>query len=242
VSTDTRPAFYALAGGGWRDYVTLLHPPYTAWHLSYIVVGGCLAPVVAWGRLSAAVAAFAFAVGVGAHALDELAGRPLKTRIPDVVLVALAVVSIAGACAIGIVGAVTFEPWLALLVPLGLFLVLAYNLELAGGRFHSDLWFGLAWGGFPVLAGYAAVSGTLGVAALLGAAFAVLLSLAQRVLSNDVRFVRRRVLAVRGELELRAGGSEPLDPERLTRAPETALRLLSATAVVLAAALVAMRI
>ena len=114
--------------------MTLLHPPYTAWHLSYVVIGGCLAPVVAWDRLGAAVIAFALAVGVGAHALDELNGRPLRTKIPDGVLVALAGVSIAGACAIGIVGALTFKAWLALLVPVGVFLVLAYNLELGGGR------------------------------------------------------------------------------------------------------------
>ena len=154
-----RPSWYALDQGGWRDYVTLLHLPYTAWHLSYVVIGGCLAPAIAWGRLGAAVAAFALAVGIGAHALDELRGRPLRTRIPDAVLAALAVVSIGAACAIGIVGALTFRPWLLALVPIGLFLVVAYNLELFGGRFHSDLWFGLAWGGFPLLAGYAAVAG-----------------------------------------------------------------------------------
>src|SRR5205814_959916 len=135
--------------GGWRDYVTLLHPPYTAWHLCYVVIGGCLAPVVAWDRLGAVVVAFALAVGVGAHALDELNGRPLRTRIPDRVLVGLAGVSIAGACAIGVLGAVVFKAWLGLLIPIGLFLVLAYNMELAGARFHTDLWFGLAWGGVP---------------------------------------------------------------------------------------------
>jgi UbiA prenyltransferase family len=237
-----RPAWYALRAGGWRDYATILHLPYSAWHLSYVVIGGCLAPVVAWGRLGAAVGAFALALGIGAHALDELHGRPLRTRIPDAVLVALAAVSIAAACAIGVVGAAAYEPWLALLVPVGLFLVLAYNLELAGARFHTDLWFGLAWGGFPVLCGYAAVAGEIGVAAVLAAAFAVLLSLAQRTLSNHVRHVRRRAVAVRGTLELRDGRSEPLDPDRLTAAAETALRLLSAATVVLAAALVATRI
>ena len=239
---SARPSWYALETGGWRDYVTLLHPPYTAWHLSYVVIGGCLAPAVAWGRLGAAVAAFALAVGVGAHALDELSGRPLRTSIPAPVLVGLAAVSILGACAIGVVGAVTFEPWLVVLVPVGLFLVLAYNLELLGGRFHSDLWFGLAWGGFPVICGYAAVAGDLGVAAFLGAAFGVLLSLAQRVLSNDVRRVRRRVVRVSGELELEDGEREQLAAEHLIVGEERGLRLLAATVVVLAAALVAFRI
>ena len=219
-----RPSWYALDQGGWRDYVTLLHLPYTAWHLSYVVIGGCLAPAIAWGRLGAAVAAFALAVGIGAHALDELRGRPLRTRIPDAVLAALAVVSIGAACAIGIVGALTFRPWLLALVPIGLFLVVAYNLELFGGRFHSDLWFGLAWGGFPLLAGYAAVAGELAVEAALAAAFAVLLSLAQRVLSNRVRFVRRHVTAVHGELELADGSRETLvrrgSPQRRSRASD----------------------
>jgi hypothetical protein len=237
-----RPSFYALAPGGWRDYVTLLHPPYTAWHLSYVVIGGCLAPAVAWGRLGAAVAAFALAVGIGAHALDELRGRPLRTAIPDGVLLALAVVSIGAACAIGLVGAATFEAWIALLVPLGLFLVLAYNLELAGGRFHTDLWFGLAWGGFPVVCGYAAVSGDLDVVAFVAAAFAVILSLAQRALSSHVRFVRRRVTAVEGELELSDGSRRRLDTTSLIAAEERGLRLLAAATVVLAAALVAFRI
>jgi hypothetical protein len=238
----SRPAWYALERGGWRDYVTLLHPPYTAWHLSYVVIGGCLAPVVAWDRLGAAVAAFALALGVGAHALDELNGRPLRTKIPDRVLVALAAVSIGGACAIGVAGALTFKAWLALLIPIGLFLVLAYNLELAGGRFHSDIWFGLAWGGFPVLNGYAAVAGDLRGVTVLAAVFAVLLSLAQRTLSNHVRYVRRRVIAVRGELELTDASREPLDARRLTAPAETGLRLLSLATVVLAATLVAFRI
>jgi hypothetical protein len=239
---SARPAWYALETGGWRDYVTLLHPPYTAWHLSYVVIGGCLAPAVAWGRLGAAVVAFALAVGIGAHALDELSGRPLRTSIPGPVLAVLAAVSIAGACVIGVVGAVTFEAWLLLLVPVGLFLVLAYNLELLGGRFHADLWFGLAWGGFPVICGYAAVAGDLGVAAFLGAAFGVLLSLAQRVLSNDVRHVRRRVANVSGELELRDGSRMPLEPDSLIAAAERGLRLLAAAVVVLAAALVVVRL
>jgi hypothetical protein len=242
VPPVARPAWYALERGGWRDYVTLLHPPYTAWHLSYVVIGGCLAPVVAWERLGAAVAAFALAVGVGAHALDELKGRPLRTKIPDRVLVWLAGVSIGGACTIGVVGAVTFEAWLALLIPIGLFLVLAYNLELAGGRFHSDLWFGLAWGGFPVLNGYAAVAGDLRGVTVLAALFAVLLSLAQRALSSHVRYVRRRVIAVRGELELADASRQPLDARRLTAPAETGLRLLALATVVLAATLVALRI
>ena len=185
-----RPSWYALDQGGWRDYVTLLHLPYTAWHLSYVVIGGCLAPAIAWGRLGAAVAAFARLWGSARTPWTSFCGRPLRTRIPDAVLVGLAVVSIGAACAIGVVGA--DAPAVA---PRA-----RSDRSLHGRRLQPravrralppDLWFGLAWGGFPLLAGYAAVAGELAVEAAVAAAFAVLLSLAQRVLSNRVRFVRR---------------------------------------------------
>jgi len=54
----TRPAFYAARSGGWRDWWTLLHPPYTAWHLSYVVIGASLAPRVDTGRLVATLLAY----------------------------------------------------------------------------------------------------------------------------------------------------------------------------------------
>jgi len=237
-----RPSWYALERGGWRDYVTLLHLPYTAWHVSYVVIGGCLASAIAWGRLGATAAAFALAVGVGAHALDELRGRPLRTRIPDAVLIGLAAVSIGIASVIGVVGALAFQPWIVLLVPVGVFLVIAYNLELAGGRFHSDLWFALAWGGFPLLCGYAAVAGKIDATALAAGAFAVLLSLTQRALSSHVRRVRRDITAVHGELELRDGSVERVDVAALISPAEHALRLLAAATIVLASALVIARL
>lgn len=237
-----RPAFYALQPGGWRDYVTLLHPPYTAWHLAYVVVGGCLASTVSWTRLGLTVLAFALALGIGAHALDELTGRPLGTEIPSRTLAALAIVSLAAACAIGIAVALTFSLWLLAFVAAGAFLVPAYNLELLGGAFHSDLWFALAWGSFPVLTGALASSGRLGPEAFLAAAWALMLSLAQRKLSTPVRHLRRKVTAVAGTMELGDGTSEPLTRALLAGAPETALRLLTWSTVLAAAALAAFRL
>lgn len=237
-----RPAFYALPQGGWRDYVTLLHLPYTAWHLAYVVVGGCLAAEVSWGRLSLTVLAFFLAMGIGAHALDELAGRPLQTAIPSRALVALAVISVTAACAIGVAVALSFSLWLLPLIAVGAFLVPAYNLELFGGRFHSDVWFALAWGAFPVVTGYVACAGTIRAAAVIAAAWATVLSLAQRRLSTPVRRARRDVVAVTGELELADGGREAVTRETLVAAPEAALRLLALATVLLAAALVALRL
>ena len=237
-----RPAFYALAPGGWRDYATLLHPPYTLWHLSYVAIGAALAPTFALDRLGTALLAFFLAMGVGAHALDELKGRPLATRIPARILVALAAASIAAAVAVGIAAALAWTLWLLPLVAFGAFIVVAYNLELAGGRFHTGLWFALAWGAFPLLAAYVALAETVRVETVLAAAFAAALSEVQRRLSIEVRMVRRRVAAVSGTIELHDGTKKALSAESLLAAPEAALRMLSVAVVLAAAALVAFRL
>jgi len=240
--TEARPAFYALAPGGWRDYVTLLHPPYTAWHLSYVAIGACLAPRLYEGRLAAAAAAFFLALGVSAHALDELNGRPLATRIPGRVLVALTIVPLVGAVAIGVAGAFAFDRWLLVFVAVGAALVPIYNLELFGGALHNGAGFALAWGAFPLLTGYFACAGTITWEALLAAAYASLMSYAQRVLSTPVRHLRRRVADVEGSVRLRDGATEPISREALTAAPERALKVLAAANVALAAALLVLRL
>jgi hypothetical protein len=241
VSSEARPAFYALAPGGWRDYATLLHLPYTTWHLSYVVIGACLTPNVPAGRLVLTVAAFFLGLGVGAHALDELNGRPLQTRIPTGVLVALAACSLVGASAIGIAVAVTNDLWLLAFVAFGAFIATAYNLELFGGLFHNGFWLATAWGAFPVLTAYFAMAERITGEAVLTALFAALLIRAQQVLSTPVRDVRRRTVSVTGTIERRDGSRIPIGPETLTGPPETALRFMAAASVSLAAALLVLR-
>ncbi|MBA3717618.1 MAG: UbiA prenyltransferase family protein [Actinobacteria bacterium] len=238
MTAAARPAFYALRSGGWRDYVTLLHPPYTLWHLSYVAIGAGLAPKFDWAKLGLTLAAFFLAVGVGAHALDELMGRPLQTQIPRRTLAALAVSSIGVAVAIGVAGAVRYDLWLLAFVAFGAFIVVVYNLELLGGRFHDAIWFAVAWGAFPALTGYFAVAGRLRVEAFLAAGYAFALSLAQQRLSTVVRMVRRRLTSVSGTIELADGTSEQIDADTLIRAPERALQLLAAATTALGLALV----
>ena len=237
-----RPAFYALRSGGWRDLVTLLHPPYTAWHLSYVALGAAAAPHVHAVRLCAALGAFLLAVGVSAHALDELNGRPLKTALRRRSLIVLAVVSLAGALAIGVVGAVVVSPLLVPLVVAGGLVVPAYNLEWAGGRFHSDAWFALAWGGFPAFTGYFVNALSIRPAGILVSAACVLLSVAQRRLSTPARELRRRTASVSGEQRLTDGRTLELTRARLSAPLEGALSAMSLALVLLAAGLIALRL
>lgn len=221
-----RPAWYALReGGGWRDWVTLLHPPYTAWHLSYVAVGAGLAPRFHLDRLLWGLAAFFLAMGVAAHALDELNGRPLRTRISTPALVVTALVALGGALGIGIGAASAWGWWLLLFVAAGAVLVPAYNLELLGGRLHNDWGFALAWGAFPALTGWFVEAQTIRPEAIAVAGYATALSLAQRTLSTPVRHGRRAERTLAG-----------------TETFERTLRCLTGAAVVLAAAVVAARL
>jgi hypothetical protein len=217
--------------------VTLLHAPYTLWHLSYVAVGAGIASQFSWTRCGITLVAFALAMGVGAHALDELSGRPLQTRIPDTTLWTLAAVTISGATALGVYACIAWTFWLAPFVVFGAFIVVAYNLELFGGRLHSTLWFALAWGGLPVLSAYVVQTETIRAEAIAAATYATLLSSAQRVLSNPVRDARRRVVAVSGTIERRDGDNSPVTRATLMATQEMALRLLAAGAVALGVAL-----
>jgi len=237
-----RPAFYALRSGGWRDLVTLLHPPYTAWHLSYVAIGAAAAPHIYANRLIAALAAFFLAVGISAHALDELHGRPLATKLSTPALTVLAAAGLIGAIAIGIAGTIVVSPLIAPLVLAGALLVPAYNLELLGGRVHNDAWFALAWGGFPAFTGYFANALTVRPAGLLVAAACCLLSAAQRQLSTPVRRLRRNTTEVTGRQHLRDGTVIELTRAGLSAPLEGALQALSLAIVLLAVGLLAIRL
>lgn len=231
-----RPAFYALRGGGWRDWWTLLHPPYTVWHLSYVGLGAAATPVVRADRLAATLLAFFLAVGLGAHALDELNGRPLGTAISDRVLRALAAFSIGAAVGIGLVGVVRVGASLLPFIVFGAFVVWAYNVEAFGGRFHTDAWFALAWGAFPALTASWAQAPWFRPEAILVAAACFAASAAQRALSTAVRALRRRTARVEGTIERRDGTTEPIDRRTLMAPAERALRALSLAMPLLAAA------
>ena len=234
MRTDLRPAYYALPAGGWRDYVTLLHLPFTVWHLSYLVLGAAAAPVLHLDRVAGLMLAFFLAVGLSAHALDEYKSRPLRTNLSDGQLLAIAFCSLAGALFIGAVASLTISLWAVPFVLFGILIVLAYNLEIAGGMFHSDLWFGIAWGAFPALVGYWANAERLDAQAFVVAAACFALSLAQRTLSKRVRGLRRSARMASGRIEYHDGRVENISIPYLLAVPETALRLVGLSVALLA--------
>jgi hypothetical protein len=237
------PAYYAARSGGWRrDVVALLHPPYTAWHLSYVLIGAGLAPHVDLVRLAATLVAFFFAVGISAHALDELRGRPLRTELPSTVLWMAAVAGLVAAVALGVAGMTVIGIGLLPFIAAGVLFVFAYNLELLGGRLHGDFWFALSWGAFPVLTAYFAQTATLSLGAVAAAGAAYAISYGQRALSTPARTLRRKTRSVSGTLTLQDGTQSELDEPTLLRPLELALRAFSWGVVLLGLGLVASKL
>jgi hypothetical protein len=232
--------------GGWRDLVTVLHPPYTAWNLANVAFGAAAATEIHTDRFVASLAAFFLAVGIGAHTLDELNGRPLKTRLSDRTLIGLAAISIAGAIGIGIAGCFIVSATLIPFVAAGGFLVVAYNLELFGGRFHTDFWLAAAWGAFPALTSWWVNTLSFGSAKTVVAGALVTvgcygLTAVQRRLSTPVRRLRRKTISVSGEQRLEDGTVIPLTAAELAGPLDGSLRGLSWAVVVLSIGLVVIR-
>lgn len=234
-----RPAFYARTGDLRGDLVALLHPPYTAWHLSYVVYGAALAPRLDWVALAGTLLAFFFGTGIAAHALDEWHGRPLATRLSGGTLLSLAAFGIAASGAIAFAGASMLSAWVLAWAAAGTLLMVGYTLEWHPAL-HSDMGFALTWGGFPVLVGYWAQTGGIEVAAILVALAATLLSLAQRTLSTHARTVRRKTSDATVQF-VGTAGLAGWGRERLLDTWERPLKLLTAAVVTLAAGLLAMQ-
>jgi hypothetical protein len=238
--SELAPAYYASRAKGWRrDVLVLLHPPYTAWHLSYVLIGAGLAPSVHLMRLLATLVAFFLAVGISAHALDELRGRPLQTEIHAGILWSAALAGLAAAVGLGVAGVVIVGLGLLAFIAAGVLFVFAYNLELLGGRLHSDVWFALSWGAFPLLTAYFAQTGRLSIAAAIVAAAAFATAYGQRALSTPARQLRRKTRSVSGTMTMRDGTETPLDEHAMLGPLELVLRAFAWGTVLLGLGLVA---
>lgn len=247
MSQSKGVAWYDIKGQGWlRDLWMILHPPYSLWFLSYVIIGAALTPRMNWPLLGWTILAFALAMCIGGHVLDELNGRPLKTTLPKQALWTLALTSIAGAVAIGIIIGVRETAWVIPCIIFGAFITFAYNLEWGRGFFHHDYWFGIAWGAFPAITAYVAQTRTISMEAVLVAGFAFAYSMAQRKLSMQSRFWRRKVSDLEGYWAVGPPHGDglhwPIKKQTIIGPVDLALQYMNLAVVMLAAGLLIMRI
>ncbi len=188
-----------------RVAVGILFLPYTGMVLSYTVIGSMLPEKIYWDRVGAILAIYFLALGIGAHALDAIGSKNVKpwgTVFSPKEVRWLALVSIIIAYAIGIYYMVFYTPLLWIIAILEGFFLLAYNLELFGGRFHTDEWFVFSWGFLPVLAGYIIQTNSGSLPAFILALAAGLLSYVQIVAERPYKDLKRLSSPTRDEIDL----------------------------------------
>jgi len=220
-----------------RVLIGLLFLPYTGMVLSYTIIGAMLAERIYWDRVGAIVTIYFLALGIGAHALDAVGSKNVKpwgTVFSDGPLWAVALSSITIAYTIGIYYMVLYTPLLALIALVEGFFLFAYNLEWFGGRFHTDPWFAVSWGGLPVLAGYILQTNRLSLMALVVAISTGLFSLVEIKTSRPYKALRCRFPTTKTE------GDE--EQREMLQRYEVILKSLSAAVLLLGIGLLMWRI
>jgi hypothetical protein len=189
------PAFGPLR---FRAAIGLLFLPYTGMVLAFTLIGSMLAETIHWDRVTAILTIYFLALGIGAHALDALGGqgsKPWGAAFSRRQLWLISTGAVVSAYGIGIYYMVRHAPLLWWIAIAEGFFLLAYNLEWFRGRFHTDAWFAVSWGGLPVLAGYVLQTNRLAPAALLIATAMAMLSLVEIRASRPYKTLKRRAVS-----------------------------------------------
>ncbi len=240
--TALKPSWYSSAKDGIvSDFINLLHPPYTLWHLSYVLIGIAMSPVIFIDRSVWVLVAFFLGLGLGAHALDETMGNPLRTRISKKWLYSIGFGSLSVAILIGAYFVAKLSILILPFVVIESFFAVAYNLEMFEKRFHTDIVFALSWGSIPFLTGYFVNSLSISIASLVMALGIGLLTYVQRTLSTQARLFRRKIDAVQS-INLVNGETIPTSSKELISPAEKSLKALTVMIFAISIALILVRI
>jgi hypothetical protein len=241
--TALKPAWYSVDGRGTLlDILNLLHPPYTLWHLSYIVLGIALAPVIHTDRSAAVLVSYFLGLGVGAHALDETMGNPLQTKLSKGKLYLIGFSSLSIAVSIGLYYVFTVSLLILPIIAAEVFFALAYNLEAFDKRFHNTLVFALSWGVLPFVTGYFVNSLSISIGVLAASVGVGLLTYVQRTLSLQARSIRRNLHSPIQLLKLENGEEIRMTSKDLISPTEKSLKALTFTIFLFAVALLLQRL
>jgi hypothetical protein len=240
--TTLKPAWYSSKNSGIvSDFINLLHPPYTLWHLSYVIIGVAISPIIYLDRSIAVLVAFFLGLGLGAHALDETMGNPLRTKISKTKLYIIGFVSFSAAVSIGLYYVLELSLLIFPFVAIESFFAIAYNLEIFKKRFHTDIVFAISWGSIPFLTGYFVNSLSLSLSSLVMALGIGLLTYVQRTLSTQARLFRRRINEVES-INLVNGERIPMTSQEIISPAEKSLKALTIMIFALSIALILSRL
>ncbi|MGE5781870.1 MAG: hypothetical protein ACM31J_03330 [Nitrososphaerales archaeon] len=178
-----------------RAFIGLLFLPYTGMCISFTIIGSMLSPTIYWDRVVAIFTIYFLALGISAHAADNLGSKKIKpwgNYFSKLELKIMVIVGLSIAYIIGIYYVIT---WVNLLLFIGIiegFFLFAYNFELFRGIFHNNFWFALSWGSLPLLAGYIMQTNTISELPLILALFTFLVSFLEIRYSREYKEIKRK--------------------------------------------------
>lgn len=185
-----------------RIFVGMLFLPYTGMCISFSIVGSLLSPTtIMWDRLVAIVIIYFAALGISAHAADNMGSKkkPWGDLFSNLELLIMLVCGLVVAYAIGAYYIIFYVPLLLPIAILEGFFLFAYNYEIWNGFFHNNIWFAISWGSLPLLAGYVMQTNSISYVPLLISTAAFLISYIEIKLSRRYKEFRQNQDVVRSK-------------------------------------------
>jgi len=226
-------AWYARSGGKVRELYTIMHLPYTSMVLSYVLIGAAVSPSMDPFRLVLTLVAYFLGLGLSAHALNELHARHWGENLTRLELEVLFLLPLIAAVSIGAFGMlILYEASRSFIAPLILlafismetFFLIAYNSDIAKGRFHSTTSFAFSWAALPVIISFYVNSLTITPSAVLVASAMAATAAIEITLSRWCKDFRRKSPIV--ELQFADRSKQGLNATELIANPEKALKLI----------------
>lgn len=185
-----------------RIFVGMLFLPYTGMCISFSIVGSLLSPTtIMWDRIVAIVIIYFAALGISAHAADNMGSKkkPWGDLFSNLELLIMLVCGLVVAYAIGAYYIIFYVPLLLPIAILEGFFLFAYNYEIWNGSFHNNIWFAISWGSLPLLAGYVMQTNSISYVPLLISTAAFLISYIEIKLSRRYKEFRQNQDVVRSK-------------------------------------------
>lgn len=188
--------WYQLEGTKLREFITILHLPYTVMCLSFLTIGFGISGISNWNTYWITMLAYFFGLGIASHSLDQLKGMgsTYVKLLSDDELATIGISALIFSVLLGITLMFELSAWyLIVLIPLQVFFVFSYPLKvLFKGFFHNNFWFAVSFGFLPVVIGYYVNTLSFSLLAIFWGVVAFTISEIEINLSRYVRKMRKK--------------------------------------------------
>ncbi len=178
-----------------RAFIGMLFLPYTGMCISFTIIGSMLSESIAWDRVLSIFIIYFLALGVSAHAADNLGSKKIKpwgNYFSTFELRLMVIGGLSVSYILGIYYIITFVPLLLIIAIIEGFFLFAYNFELFNGLFHNNFWFAVSWGALPLLAGFVIQTNSISVLSLISSMMAFLVAYIEIRISRKYKELKRK--------------------------------------------------